>query len=247
MMIGFSHKIIYTGVRAPKIAPDKRVGIGIFHHPTIRVKYETHFDPERVKQSFQKECYLVFLSRNGVVGLNAWMQSAAIDLDFSKKRIWAVGQQTAKEVEATLEVTAGEPLDQNANGLIRVFETLKPRPVVLFCAVEPRPAFPDWLISRGWQHEIFPVYHTVVVMNEDLAQRFSNTPNESIILTSPSTVQGFVQSIKMKDLRALRARLISIGPSTSKAIKAYAGAVYMEAEEPDIDRLLTDIIAELDI
>ncbi|NQT62473.1 MAG: uroporphyrinogen-III synthase [Candidatus Marinimicrobia bacterium] len=245
-MSDFSRKIIYTGVRIPNIVPDKRTGVNIFHHPTIRIKYDAHLDSAIVKQALEEECYLVFLSRNGVVGLNAWMQTTDISLDFRGKRIWAVGKQTAKEVDTTLGAVAGEPAEQNANGLIRVFETLKPRPVVLFCAEDPRPEYPDWLIRCGWQYNIFPVYRTVVVMNEDLAQRFSNTPDESIILTSPSTVKGFIESINMKDLSAVTARLFSIGPSTSKAIEAFGGKVYQEATEPDIDQLLTDIINEMD-
>lgn len=245
-MSDLSHKIIYTGVRAPHIASRGKSGIRFFHHPTIRVQYDADLHPELVRQTLDQECYIVFLSRNGVVGLNSWAQSAGVELDFSEKRVWAVGQQTAKEINTVMGVMAGEPRDQNARGLIRVFKTLKPRPVVLFCAAKPRPEFPEWLSSSGWQHAIFPVYHTMVVMNEDLAERFKNTPDETVIFTSPSTVQGFIKSVKLKDLKTVTARLVSIGPSTSNTIRMLGGEVYQEASEPDIDRLLTNIVNEMD-
>jgi len=239
------NQIIYTGLRAPDmlLEPDNKVKL--YHHPTIRVDYDIKLEPQKVQDVLSQDCYPVFLSRNGVVGLNAWMQSSQTELSFQGKPIWSVGKQTSNEIRSTLGVEAGEPLEQNAQGLIRLFKTIKPRPVVLFCAEDPRPDFPNWLKESGWSYKIFPVYRTLLVQNEDLAKRFDNSPNESIIFTSPSTVMGFIKSLNLTDLRGVKSRLISIGPSTSETISQFSGKLYEEASEPDIRQLLKQIINEM--
>ncbi len=240
------HKILYLGVRAPRVPIRDDSGVELFHHPTIRIQYRANIDSEQLKMLFDEDCYFVFLSRNGVVGLDSWIQTIEHNFNFKEKRVWGVGTQTAREVKSVFGVVAEEPHDQNAKGLIEVFKALKPRAVVLFSAEEPRPEFPEWLKANGWNYYMFPVYETITVQNQDLANRFCNCTDESIVFTAPSTVRGFLESIGRSDLRNISSRLFSIGPSTSKEVTALGGGVYQEATEPDIDQLLTNIIIEMD-
>jgi len=240
------HKIIYLGVRAPRVPIEDAAGVELFHHPTIRIQYGANIDSDLLKSLFDEDCYYVFLSRNGVVGFNSWIQTTKHNINFQGKRIWAVGSQTAREVKSTFEVVAEEPQVQNAKGLIQVFKALKKRTVVIFCAENPRPEFPEWLRKSTWKHYLFPVYETFTVQNKDLATRFCNCTDESVVFTSPSTVQGFLESIGRNDLEDVSAHLISIGPSTSEAITRSNGEVHYEADIPDIDTLLVNIINKMD-
>ncbi|MCF7797945.1 MAG: uroporphyrinogen-III synthase [Lentisphaeria bacterium] len=237
--------IIYTGLRAPRLDRDLLSGVTLHHHPTIRISYFTPENFDAVQNALAREPYAVFLSRNGVIGLSEWAVSEQTTLDLEQAIVWAVGAATAQQVRTTFQRPAAQPMEQNALGLTRTFATLAKRPVVLFTAEEPRPEFPDWLEKNGWRFDRFPVYRTDILENADLRQRFSDSKDEYVVFTSPSTVKGFLSSLKREDLTGLDTHWISIGPSTSAEIESAGGKVHWESEEPEIQQVLLTLIREL--
>jgi len=240
-----SPTILFTGLRAPRLEREQLRGVALHHHPTIRISYFAPTQFQNAGKLLSQNPCVVFLSRNGVIGLSEWANSEDATLDLDQTIIWAVGAATAQQVEMTLGHLAAQPQEQNALGLIQTFGTLAKRPVVLFTAEEPRPEFPAWLLQNGWEFEQFPVYRTEILENSDLRQRFQNNENESVVFTSPSTVKGFLLSIGHPDLTGLTSRWISIGPSTTNEIESAGGVVHWEADEPDVQQLLLNLIKEI--
>ena len=171
--------ILFTGLRAPRLEQAQLKGISLYHHPTIRINYFAPMEFEKAAQHLQQSGYVVFLSRNGVIGLNEWANTEGVDLDLSRSVVWAVGAATAKQVETTLGFSSAQPAEQNAVGLTHTFATLDKKPVVLFTAEEPRPEFPAWLVQNGWEFEQFPVYRTEILENQDLRMRFADSVTEN--------------------------------------------------------------------
>ncbi len=237
--------ILFTGLRAPRLDRSQLGDVALYHHPTIRISYFTPADFESVASRMQQQPYVVFLSRNGVIGLAEGANTAHVALKLDQSIIWAVGAATATQVEMTFNRPATQPIEQNAVGLTQTFATLAKRPVVLFTAEQPRPEFPAWLARNGWEFKQFPVYHTEILDNPDLKQRFANQDQEYVVFTSPSTVKGFLKSIGHNDLSGLQAHWISIGPSTSAEIESRDGRVHWEADSPEIQQLLLKMIKEL--
>lgn len=237
--------IIYTGLRAPRLDRENLKGAALYHHPTIRIRYQAPGNFAVVQRELESEPYVVFLSRNGVIGLAEWAAGEQISLPLENTIVWAVGAATAQQVHTTFNRPAAQPAEQNARGLVRTFSTLAKRPVVLFTAEEPRPELPAWLEKNGWEYQQFPVYHTDILENADLRQRFSNSDQEYVVFTSPSTVKGFLTSLNRENLTGLNAHWVSIGPSTSAEIEAAGGRVHWEAAEPEVQQVLTKLIEEL--
>lgn len=239
-------QIIFTGLRAPRLDVSQLNGIPLYHHPTIRISYFAPSEFQPVGHLLTQKSYVVFLSRNGVIGLAEWVNAeGGVSLDLEQAVIWAVGAATAQQVEMTLGLQAVQPSEQNALGLSQTFSTLAKRPVVIFAAEEPRPEFPAWLVKNGWDFHQFPVYRTEILENADLNRRFNDNDAEYVVFTSPSTVKGFLQSLHRLDLKLLKSRWISIGPSTTSEIESAGGVVQWEAEEPEIHTLLLNLIKEI--
>lgn len=238
-------QIIFTGLRAPRLELSQLNSIDLHHHPTIRISYFAPSEFQPVGKYLSQNPYVVFLSRNGVIGLSEWANAEGVTLDLDQAIIWAVGSATAQQVEITFGRPAAQPSEQNALGLSQTFATLAKRPVVLFTAEETRPEFPAWLVKQGWDFQQFPVYRTEILENADLNQRFNDNDVEYVVFTSPSTVKGFLQSINRKDLKNLKSHWISIGPSTTNEIESAGGTVHWEADEPEIHQLLLNLIKEI--
>jgi len=66
--------------------------------------------------------------------------------------------------------------------------------------------------------------------------------NNFIVCTSPSTVDGILKSLSLTHLADLKTKLISIGPTTSSAIREREGFVYHESSEQKISTLYSEII-----
>ena len=63
-----------------------------------------------------------------------------------------------------------------------------------------------------------------------------------MVCTSPSTVDGILKSLSLTHLTHLKAKLISIGPTTSSASCERGGSVYHESTEQKVSTLYSEII-----
>ncbi|NOZ03129.1 MAG: uroporphyrinogen-III synthase [FCB group bacterium] len=234
--------ILYTGLSNNQALQSLPDGIGYYHVPTIRIEYEHPEDFAPVLEWLNREPYVVFFSKNGVIGLERWVREEGLSLPLNRATVWAVGKATAGMVRETFGLSAVQPPQQNSAGLIQAFETLSPKPVVLFSARKSRPQFPQWLEKRGWEYLRVVVYTTRILANKSLPEHFRNKPDEYIVFTSPSTVKGFLKSTGLPNLESVDSRLISIGPATSAEIRSSGGHIFEELVTPDIKNYLTRIV-----
>ncbi len=64
-----------------------------------------------------------------------------------------------------------------------------------------------------------------------------------IVFTSPSTVQGTLNSLSIPNFTGLDCKLVSIGPTTSGEIEHWGGEIYYESKYQDIDKLYSELAA----
>ena len=62
-----------------------------------------------------------------------------------------------------------------------------------------------------------------------------------MLITSPSSVDGILQSLSLLDFSGFKSRIISIGPTTSAAIRKNGGDVFIESEIPNITILYNNL------
>ena len=56
-----------------------------------------------------------------------------------------------------------------------------------------------------------------------------------------STIDGILKSLSFLDLSRLKSRIVSIGPTTSEAIRQNRGKVFLESETQNINALYGDL------
>lgn len=236
------NQIFYTGITAPSRSADVLAGIELIHLPTIRVRYDPPATFDRLVFFLKQNPYLVFLSKNGVTAFRRWLREGNQTLGDSTITAWGVGRRTAELVRQELGLAARTPPVESAAGLMEAFQTLDQRPLILVCGHSSLPEFPTWLVQKGWTYLRIPVYRTDPVSNPQLKRRFTNREEETVFFTSPSTVEGFLGSVQAPDLKGIVARLASLGPTTSRAIRAREGTVFFESSEANLTSALAGLV-----
>jgi uroporphyrinogen-III synthase len=114
--------------------------------------------------------------------------------------------------------------------------------ILLISAHEPRQSFIEGLNSAGIHFFHFPVYTTRILSNPEFADQFNDHENNILVCTSPSTTDGIMKSLSIPGLADLKTKLVSIGPTTSSAIRERNGVVYHESRKQKISSLYSEII-----
>lgn len=234
--------IIYTGSSPLSIKLPAAAKITIRNLPTITVNYITPKNNNWIKTVSSQISYLVFLSKNSVLGLKHFLTLKKFELTPDQDRIWGVGPGTRLTLKTELNFKSNIPKNYSGAGLSAEFKNLPCHPVFIICGQETLPDFPDWLNKKQWPYEFIKVYCTRPHSNPDIRQYFNNSAEEIIFFTSPKTVSGFLNSISRTAFSSIFSRLASIGPTTSKMIRACGGNVFFEAELPIINKAVAALI-----
>jgi len=228
--------VLYTGLRPPAASD----GVRLVHAPTIEVRLRDPDDPDAVLAFLERHRPRVLLpSRSAVRGLAQFLESRAAMLPAVE--VLAVGRASACAAREALGVRAGVPEEATAEGLARELERRGAAPALLACGESRRPVLPEALASAGapWLEAV--VYRTETVRSD--AVRSALRGADWVVLTSPSTVRGFLGSLGRTDLAGLDVRLAAIGPTTEREIRTLGGEVALLADRPDPERLLGRIAA----
>jgi uroporphyrinogen III methyltransferase / synthase len=186
----------------------------------------------------------VFLDYFAELGLRA---SALVGMTVA-----AIGPATASALEERGVTCAVVADDHVAEGLLEELERRAVTPagarVLLPRAREARDVLPDALRARGVRVDVLPVYDTVAVAALDVpAARVEAA--DFITFTSGSTVRQFVTLMEPSSAgrplfeRLTGARLCSIGPVTSAALREHGLPVAVEAAESTSAGLIAAIAA----
>jgi len=189
--------------------------------------------------------WLVFTSPNGVTAFFDFFFKAFHDLrDIGGVRIAAVGPGTAAkltELHLQVDLMPGEALAAKIAGAFAKFESMDNLRICLPRAEVANPELPQALEALGAIVDDIPCYKTVAETEDATgdAARLLEGGADWITFTSASTVEHFHARF---DLPALlktfsHSKLASIGPETSKAIRALGLETGVEAKQHTIEGL----------
>jgi uroporphyrinogen III methyltransferase/synthase len=115
------------------------------------------------------------------------------------------------------------------------------RPVLLARAAEARDVLPEALRARGAKLDVVALYETVAE-RPDPEKVEAAAHADYVTFTSSSTVKSFVEAVG--DRFPHRARIVSIGPVTSEAVRAAGLTIDVEAERHDPEGMVEALLAD---
>src|SRR5579862_8973091 len=194
--------------------------------------------------------WLVFTSANGVTALFELFFKRFQDLrDLGGARIAAVGPATAaklRELHLQVDLTPEEALGAKIAAAFAKNGSVENLKMCLLRAGEANPDLPQALEKLGAIVDDIAIYHTVAE-TEDLSgasKSLRENGADWITFTSGSTVEHFHARFDLPKLleRFPQMKLASIGPETSKAIRALKLEPALEAKEHTTDGLLAELL-----
>ncbi len=194
--------------------------------------------------------WLVFTSANGVAVFFDFFFKRFQDLrDLGGARIAAVGPATAaklRELHLQVDLTPDEALGVKIAGAFTREQSVENLKMCLLRAGEANPDLPRELEMLGAIVDDIAIYHTVAETEDssgagaDLLERGADW----ITFTSGSTVEHFHARFDLPKLLKTfpQIKLASIGPETSKAIRALGLTPALEAGEHTTDGLIAELL-----
>lgn len=199
----------------------ERRGYDVVRNPLIETVPRTDPDTRAKAEQLLGLPWVLFTSRSGV---EAWQ---ALELPFSGPRFGAVGEKTARSLVRAggqVSLVAGTA---TAEGLADAFVSRRDAagPVGLPQGNRARPTLRAALRRAGFAVQAVTVYDTQPCdWNVDEAV-------DAVVLASPSAVQALPEDV------AAHARLITLGPTTSRAVRDRRFQPH-EATSPSVEAIL---------
>jgi uroporphyrinogen III methyltransferase/synthase len=235
-------RVVVTRARAQASELARRLdalGAEPIELPAIRI--EPRLDSDEVRravESLHAYALVCLTSANGANLLFEAMAAQGRDARaLANASVAAIGAGTEAALAAhgvladiVPERFVGEELVETLDRL-----DLQGRPVLIARAAEARELLPDALRKKGAQVDVVTLYETVAEEPDPEALERAREA-DFITFTSSSTVRNFVEAAG--NGLPEKARIVSIGPVTSQAIRDAGLAVDVEAERHDIDGLV---------
>ena len=212
-------------------------GIGSVSLPCIETE---SIDSIALRTSFTDSLvtadWLVFTSQRG-----ARAAARLIDRPLpARLRIAVVGRTTAERARALfghVDFIAKEPTADGLANELAEFLQHRHAAVALALAENAGNVLSEKLQAAGQKVQRFDVYRTVPVAPQSRRRPLAEIGAQTVFLASPSAVLGFVNQIEVD----ADARLVSIGPTTTAAIRRAGLPVFAQATTPSLDGLLAAI------
>ncbi|HUY07775.1 MAG TPA: uroporphyrinogen-III synthase [Acidimicrobiales bacterium] len=185
--------------------------------------------------------WIVFSSRNAVASVLSSPSGRAL---LERSQIACIGLATKTAlVDAGLRVDFLPSVAQ-AETLVREFpppQSIPSRRAIFFAGDIARPVIEEGLTQRGYTVERIEAYATVRATVSPFVRHRAHDA-DAIIFTSPSTVSG---SVALFGMRHIPPRIVSIGPSTSAAVRSSGLVLSAEASSPQPESLVGALIDSL--
>jgi uroporphyrinogen III methyltransferase/synthase len=236
-------RVVVTRARAQASELARRLdalGAEPIELPAIRI--EPRIDSDEVRravESIHTYALVCLTSANGVNLLFEAMAGQGRDARaLAQASVAAIGSGTEAALAANGVMADIVPERFVAEELTEALDELElaGKPVLIARAAEAREVLPDALRRKGAQVDVVTLYETVA---EDPDPEALERAREAdfITFTSSSTVRNFVAKAG-RDGIPEKARVLSIGPVTSEAIREAGLSVDVEAQRHDIDGLV---------
>lgn len=210
------------------------LGASVVEAPTIAVRHLDGPAPELSRFDL-----VVFSSANGVDALFERLDLAGVDARaFAPVRVAAMGPGTARALAAHGIRADIVPERFVAEGMVEALAEVDIRRALIVRAAEGRDVLIDALGARGVEVELLAVYETVVdPLDAPTLETLKGV--DYVTFTSASSVRNYLDAGGSTD-----ARLISIGPATSDALRAAHLEPHVEATQHDLDGLIAALVAD---
>jgi uroporphyrinogen III methyltransferase / synthase len=172
---------------------------------------------------------------DGAAGLDARALAGAT--------VAAIGPGTARALAEHGIVADVIPERFVAEALVEALSGVKVegRRVLVSRAAEARDVLPDALRERGAEVDVIALYETVRDQPDEAAVEAAQAA-DYVTFTSSSTVTNLTEALG--DRFPKGARVVSIGPVTSEAVRAAGLTVDVEAERHDVEGLVAALLAD---
>ncbi len=222
------------------------LGASVVQAPVIRTRPVSEgADPAIDPSPYDLVCVT---SANGVAGLFERLDDGVHPRGDARSlahaRVAAIGPATARalaEHGVVADVVAERFV---AESLVQALAAIPVTRALIARAREAREVLPDALRARGVQVDVVPVYETVA---EPLSPAVLHALREAdyVTFTSSSTVRFLLEASGdgAAELSA-RARIVSIGPVTSEALRQQGLEPDLEAERHDVDGVIDAVLAD---
>jgi uroporphyrinogen III methyltransferase/synthase len=250
----FGRRVVVTRAReqAGKLVQQlAELGAEVLEIPTIRIA-PTDRKQEIVEVLLELNAYdwLVFTSPNGVSAFFDIFFRRFHDLrDIGGVRLAAVGPATAaklSELHLQVDLMPEEAVGSKIAAALARYESVENLKICLLRAEAANPDLPRALEELGAIVDDIAIYKTVAEtsVSNDGALSLAKSGADWILFTSASTVEHFHSRFDLPRLLGTFAglKLASIGPETSKAIRAIGLAPALEAREHTADGLVADLL-----
>ena len=228
------------------------LGAEVLPYPTIATKEEIDNDGwQRVADETNSNRWLILTSENGVrYFLRQFADRFGDVRRLADYKIAAIGFGTARALEQahlvadfvakeatgkSLATEMVEQLDLKEATIVRVRGTLADDTV-------------ESILSAATDRIIpLTVYHTYIPdWSDDLKAKLLRYPPDYIMFTSGSSSDGYVQNLSDDERRTLSAaRIVSIGPSTTRVVKEHGLTVALEAGTHSIPGVIEKLIEDV--
>ena len=214
----------------------------ISYYPLLSVEYTHCNTPQDLADILYRAPVMLLMSKNAVIGLETWLHDYNLDATyFHNYTFWTIGDRTHAYLQENLGIASVYPEDMTGNGIIEKLQAENISRILLIAGQEPRKEFIEGLLQANITFFHFSVYDVQIKENADFSTNFINDPSNYIIITSPSSVRGILHSLSIESLSHLQAQIVSIGPTTSKAINDNSGTIFYESTVQNIGTLYNNL------
>ncbi|MGB7587915.1 MAG: uroporphyrinogen-III C-methyltransferase [Solirubrobacterales bacterium] len=223
----------------------RALGADVVELPAIRI--ESRIDSEevvRAVEAIHSYALICLTSANGVQLLFDALGRAGLDARaLAGATVAAIGPGTARALAEHGIAADVVPEDFVAESLVDALAKVDvaSRPALVARAAEGRDVLPGALRERGAKVDVIALYETV---REEPAAEAIDAAGDAdyVTFTSSSTVRNFIDAVG--DRFPAKARVVSIGPITSAAVREAGFDVAVEATRHDIEGLLEALLAD---
>ncbi len=250
----FGQRIVVTRARGQAEEFSQKLselGAEVLEVPVIKTDLPTRKD-DVVDALLALNSYdwLVFTSPNGVTAFFDIFFRRFQDLrDIGGARIAAVGAVTAarlRELHLQVDVTPEEYVGRKVAEALKKYQDIENVKMCLFRAENANPDLPRALEEMGAIVDDIAIYKTVAETEDRFGTgaRLLEHGADWVTFTSSSTVEHFHARFDLPKLlkKFPQMKLASIGPETSKAIRALKLAPAFEAKEHTSDGLIAGLL-----